>query len=845
MLSLTVKSLRANKARFFLTSVAVILGVAFMAGTLVLTDTIKQSYDNITNTVYAHTDAVVRSNRHVKLEQGQEQRGTVDASILSAVQNASGVKIAEPQQVGIAVVVGHDGKLLDATRNRAAPIALGWQNAPELNPMTIVTGHAPRAPDDVVIDRAAFEKGAYRLGESVRVVSPAGSEQYRLVGVVKYGGASAAAGGAQVVAFTPSTATRVLGQAGRDTAIEVVAQPGVSQAQLVSSIRSVLHDPSLEVITGKAIAAETRDATGNTLQFVDMFLLTFAIVALVVGSFVIYNTFSITVAQRTKDTAMLRAIGANRRQVRRSVAIEALFIGVFASAIGVAAGIGIAQALRYVLAAFGLELPTAATVVAPRTLVVSMVTGVVVTMLGAYLPARRAAKVAPIEAMRETSVDRTGSSKRRTVFGILLTAAGAHLMTQGLSGAGAGPVGMGAFAVFIGVAMLGPVIARPFTRIVGAPLPKLRGMAGTLARENASRNPRRTSATASALMIGVGLVVLITVFASSAKASLSSNMDKAMKSGWIVESQFGMGGLSPAVEHRVDALPETGAVTALRFGRPIVDGAPVDVIAFDPARAQETIDFRVKEGKIANLGRNEVAVQSKEATTRHLHVGSTVDMFFPETGEQHMRVAAVYGTTEPLRAYAMSIATFDANVSQHVDDVILVSNAPGASTHDVRHAIEGALKDYPTATLLTKHEFNRSMANQIDQLLNLIYVLLAMALVIALFGIANTLALSIFERRHEIGVLRAVGMARRQVRAMVRWESVLVALLGTSLGTAIGLGFSWALVKASGSQGIRQLTIPGIELVAIVVFAAAAAVVAAALPARRAARLDVLDAINH
>jgi putative ABC transport system permease protein len=498
MFKLTIKSIRANPARFLLTSVAVVLGVAFMAGTLVLTDTIKKSYDDISTNVYKSTDAVVRSAQHVEgANGGIAQRGTVAASVLASVRKAPGVKAAEAQQMGVAVVVAHNGTLLDANPNRSVPIAAGWQQTPALNPMEVVSGRGPRAPNEVVIDRMSFDKGHYVVGERVHVVSQIGSTEFRLVGVVTYGGANSGPGGAQVVAFAPETAARVLGTPGHYTAIQVVAQPGVSQTQLVSNIRGALHDPKTDVITGAAATAETKKATGASLQFINIFLLTFALVALVVGSFVIYNTFSITVAQRTKETALLRALGAKRRQVMRSVRLEALFVGVFASAIGVVAGIGTAQGLRWVLKAFSLELPAASTVVRPSTIVISMITGITVTLSAAYFPARKAAKVAPIEALRDVAVDNSASSQRRVLLGSVVGVIGALLIAQGLSGAGAGPVGLGALAVFVGVAMLGPVIARRFTRVIGSPLPRVRGMAGTLARENAIRNPRRTSATAS------------------------------------------------------------------------------------------------------------------------------------------------------------------------------------------------------------------------------------------------------------------------------------------------------------------------------------------------------------
>lgn len=844
MLSLTLKSILANKARFLLTGFAVMLGVAFMSGTFVLTDTIKQSYDNITANVYKDTDAVVRSSQHAKDSQGNQQRGTISASTLATVRAIKGVQAAEPQQIGVAVVVAHNGTLLNANRTRSIPIAFGWQNTPALNPMELVSGHAPRGPDEIVIDRSSYEKGGYKLGEMIKVVNPTGVQRYKLAGVATYGGADSAAG-SQVVAFTAETATKVLGVPGRYTAIQVVAAPGVSEKQLVASIEAALNDKNTEAITGADAALEAKEATGKSLQFVNIFLMTFALVALIVGSFVIYNTFSITVAQRTKETALLRAIGAKRRQVMRSIKLEAVFTGVFASAIGVVLGIATAQGLRSVLNAFGVELPSADAVIAPRTIVVSMLVGIVVTYVAAWLPARKASKVAPIEALRDNAHDTTASSKRRIVLGTVTLGLGGLFMLQGLSGAGVSSVGLGALGVFLGVSMLGPIVARTFARIVGWPLPKVRGMAGTLARENAMRNPRRTSATASALMIGVALVAFITVFAASAQASIETAIEKAMKSEWIVSTQYGMGGLSPEATKAVAALPETGATNAVRFFDPEVGGKAKTSSAVDPATIEESVKLDLQSGTFSKLGKHEVGVHVDEAKAQNLKVGSTVSMFFPETGKQKLKVVAVYGTKEPFGAYTISMQAFEANVTTHVDNLVFVTTAGGFSQAQARTAIETALQDYPTAELMTEDEFKGSIAGQISQILNLVYVLLAMALVIALFGIANTLALSVYERTREFGLLRAVGMSRKQVRSTVRWESVLIALLGTTLGTAIGLGFSWAIVEAAADQGITQMTIPTGQLAVIVVFAAIAAVFAAALPARRAAKLDVLEAISE
>ena len=844
MFTLTLKSIRANPKRFLLTGVAVVLGVAFMAGTFVLTDTIERSYDDIAVDVYDGTDAVVRSARSTEASGpgGPTSRGTVDVATLDDVRAVTGVATAEPQVVGAAVVVGRDGELLDSNPNRAAPLAVAWQTSTALNPLELVAGGAPGA-DGVVLDRASAEAGDFGVGDAVTVLGPTGPRRLRVSGIATYGGADDAAG-AQVVAMAPATAAAVLGTGDRYAAIQVVAEPGTSEVDLQRRLTSALGQRDVEVLTAAEAADEAGDASG-AVPFVSVFLLVFALTALVVGAVVIYNTFSITVAQRTRETALLRAIGARRRQVLRAVRFEAFLTGVAASAVGVAAGVGMAKGLRLVLEAFGMDLPSGSTVVAPRSIVVSMVVGTVVTVVAAWVPARRAAKVAPIEALRESAVGGAATSGRRVVVGTLTIAGSALLLAQGLAGAGVGAVGLGAFGTFFGVALLGPVIAGRFAGIVGAPLPRLRGTAGALARQNAMRNPRRTAATASALMIGIGLVAFITVFAASAKASMATSVDTAMRSDFIVTTQFGMGGLSPDVARRIDELPETGAVTALRYFDTQVAGAAASASAVDPQRVEASVELDVREGRITDLGTTGVAVRREVAEERGLGVGDSVTLHFAETGEQRFAVVAVYGTKEPLGDYVVSHQTFDANMAVHVDNDIVVSSADGVADVDTRQAVDAVLADYPTAELMTEEEFTSSMAGAIDQILNLVYVLLAMALLIALFGIANTLALSVLERTREIGVLRAIGMSRSEVRSMVRWESVLIALLGTSLGTVIGLGFAWALATALEDEGFNTFAVPTGQLAAIVTLAASAAVVAAARPARQAANLDILAAVQH
>jgi putative ABC transport system permease protein len=843
MLRTTLRNLRARKLRLVTTSVAVMLGVAFMAGTLVLTDTIGRTFDSLFAEVNAGTDAYVRGETAFDSDVGA-QRARLDTSLVATIGAVDGVAVAEPDIEGYAQLVDEDGEPMGNPAMGAPTLGGSWHADDDLNPFDLVDGHAPTADDQVVIDKRSATLGHFAVGDPATVLTPTGTQAVEIGGIATFGGADSP-GGASYTAFTPSAAQTYLTEPGKVDAIKVVAADGVSDEQLVDRIAQVVPDGT-EVLTGAQITAEDQQSLRDDMGFVNVFLLTFAVVALLVGSFIIYNSFSILVAQRTREMALLRAIGARRRQVLGSVLVEAAAVGAIASAAGLVAGIGVAIALKGLLDAMGIDLPAASIVVTSRTVIVATVAGLGVSVASAYFPARKAAKVPPVAALRDVAVDRSGSSRRRVVAGTAVTAVGAAAMAAGLfGGAGVGPVALGALAVFVGVAVLGPVLARPLSRVLGAPLPRLKGVAGNLARENAMRNPKRTSATASALMIGVALVGFITIMASSAKASVEAGIDDSFHGDLVVESgAFDAGGFSPDLAAELDALPETGAVSGLRMTSAEIDGAGGFVYGAEPAALGQIADLDVDQGSLDDLGATEIAVSSDVAERKGWTVGQDVPVRFAETGLQQLRIAALYDETGLVGEYLVGMAAYEANVADQLDQKVLVTFADGIDGADARSAVTTVADAYPQAEVQDRAEYKAAKGSKIDSIVNLMYALLALAVVIALLGIANTLALSIFERSRELGLLRAVGMTRRQLRAAVRYEAVVIALLGTTLGLVIGVGFGWAVVRALDEQGLGTFTLPVPQLAAMVVVAALAGVAAAILPARRAARLDVLEAIT-
>jgi len=840
----TLKNLAAHKRRLFSTFFAVLLGVAFLAGTLTLTNTIGRTFDNLFADVNKGVDAWVRQESEISTGQFTT-RGRVDVELLGTVEDVDGVAAAEPQIQGYGQIVGADGEAIGDPGMGAPTFAGNWSEVAELNPYHLVDGRAPRTDNEVVIDRFASKEGKLHVGSKSTVITQGGPIPVTIVGIAKFGDADSTLG-ATFAGFTLEGAEKYVAEPGKVDAIAAVAEDGVSQEELRKRIQAALPD-GVEVITGAALTKENQDDVGSFLIFFTIFFGIFAGIAVVVAVFSIYNTFSIIVAQRTREMALLRAIGAGRGQVLGSVMIEAFIVGVLASALGFVAGFGVAGFLKVVLAAFGVDIPAGGLVVKPSTVVWSFVVGIGVTLVAAIIPARKASKVPPIAALRDVALERTKASVARIVIGAVLTVLGvASVLNAVLSKPdnGVAAAGIGALLTIIGTVVLGPAVARPVSRMLGAPLPRLRGITGSLARENASRNPRRTAGTASALMIGVAVVALFTVVAASIKASFAEALDRSFAGDLFVQSgSFGGGGFDPTMAARLNDLDEVAAASGVRFGAMKVNGEAKDVQIIDPVTFPEVFDADVKAGAFDDLGEHEVAVSKHTADQHGWRVGTALPVEFANGKKDQFTIAALYERRELLGDYALGLPAWEPNATDHFDAFVIVKLADGVTIEQGKRAVQTVSDDYATAKVQDRDEFAESQASQVNQILALVLVMLALAIVISLLGIANTLSLSIFERRRELGLLRAVGTQRRQVRSIVRWESVLVALFGSVGGLMIGVFFGWALVTAASEQGFTAFALPVGWVVGLLVAGAGAGVLAAIFPARRAARLDVLLAI--
>ena len=847
MLRITLKGVLAGKRRLFATALAVFLGVAFLSGTLTLSDTLRANFDELFADANAGTDVVVRNTTEIAVagDRGPDtrQRGLVDASLADRLRAVDGVAAAESSIEGYGQLLGADGEAVGG--NGPPRVAGTWIADPELNPYRLVEGRAPRAAGEVVVNRGAAEEGGLAVGDRTTVQTPE-PVPVTIVGIATFGAADGL-GRVTFTGFTAADAARhITKDPARVSAVLVRASPGVSQDELAQRVRAVLP-PGVEAITGAQLTEESTDEIGS--QFLNMlsaFLVTFAGVALLVAAFSIYNTFSILGAQRSGEVALLRAAGATRAQILASALGETAVVGVVASLSGLAGGVALAGLLKGLFDSFGFSLPAGGLVFSPSSVIVSVVVGVGTTLLAGAVPAVRASRVAPLAALREVAVDRSGASRARAAAGVVTTGAGAAAVLGSLAASGGGSMaaaGMGAVLTIVGVVVLGPVVARPAASVLGWPASRLGGVTGSLARQNAGRNPRRTAASATALLVGVGVVVLFTVFASSLKASIDRSVAESFGGDLVVAvPSFGGGGLAPELADSLGRLPEVARATGLGEGAVSVDGRPRRVTVADPAVLRDVLELDVVEGTLAGVGPSGLAVSDDAVADNGWQLGSPMTVAFANGASTRLSVAAVYRSGDVVGDYVLPRATWSPHAPQDADSRVLVLLSHGVALEDGRAAVEKAVEPYGRPSVQDRDQYAASAAQGVDMLLGIVYALLGLAGVIALMGIANTLALSVHERTRELGLLRAVGQTRRQTRAMVLGESVVVAVFGTLGGTALGLFLGWALAEAAGAETAR-FTLPAGRLVAMVAAGAAAGVLAGIRPARRAARLDVLRAI--
>jgi putative ABC transport system permease protein len=843
MFNLTRKGLWAHKVRFLLTGLAVVLGVAFMAGTMILTDTMGQTFDGLFATSNKGIDVVVQRTTDIDSDVADVHE-RVDATTLEQIRKIDGVDAAAGSIEGVAQIVGSDGKVM-ANDGLSGTAGVAWIADERLNPFSLRSGHAPHGPSEMVIDQASLEHQGWKLGDTVGVLAKSSTTQMTIVGTAGFGDADGIPG-YTVVAADAATAQAMFAQPGAYDSIVVAAADGTSPGALSKRVEAAVGSSQLEVLTGKADTADKQADFKKSMSFFNTFLMAFAYISLFVGMFIIYNTFSIIIAQRMREMALLRAIGASRRQVLRSVLLESALVGAISSAAGLGAGVLMSYGLRALLAGVGLDLPSGSVVISSGTVTTAFVVGITVTMLSSVGPALRASRIKPIAALRETAIESTSTSIKRTVLGLAVLGAGITAFAAGIAGDGSGAMkvlGLGVLGVIFGVFVLGPVIARPAMHLLGFPT-KLSGTTGRLARENAKRNPRRSAATASALMIGVALVAFITILASTTKASTEHAVDTSLRADYVVDSgQWGSGGFGPSIEQQLADLPQVDLVSPLRTVPVQIDGGTTEISAFDTSVIEELVDFGVTAGSVKDIRGNAIGLSADRAKVLGVGVGDTVTAHFSATGDVALTVKAIFDG-DLLAAGDMSNVidthTFEANVTDVFDQQVYVTTNGDAAASRV--AIDKVLEQWPNATLEDQAAFKQSITKEIGTMLNLIYGLLALAIIIALIGIANTLALSVHERTRELGLLRAVGMTRRQLRTAIRWESVLISLLGTALGFFLGVGGAWGITKASDS-GITTFVVPGTQLAVIVGLAIFAGVLAALGPARRAAKLNVLDAI--
>ncbi len=850
MTRLALRSLLSRRLRTALTIIAILLGVAMISGTYVLTDQIHNAFNDIFKTAYQKTSVAITPK--VPFGRASDASGaqtTMPAAILTRVRQVPGVQLADGSaQAFTAVFIG--GKLI---KSNGAPTFIQSNDNPRFETGSWIAGGVPTKTGDVAVTSGFAGKHHLALGDTLGVVTHSGLKTLRIAGIYRWP-AEASLGGTIMVDAPLADVQRWFGLDGRLSSISVAAAPGVSATELRDRIRALLP-ATVDVKTGaEAAASESSDASTSINSFLQPALLAFGGVAVFVGAFIIFNAFSITVAQRRREFAMLRALGATRRQVLAAVTGEALAMGITASLLGLVAGLGVAKAVNALFKAIGADLPTGGLTLTPRTIIVALIVGVGVTLASALLPALRATRVPPVAALYEGAqlpASRHGRLSTPVAIGFALLGAG--VLAAGMVSSAATTTRLlemagGAVLLFVALAMLAKFVVRPLAAVIGRPLQALAPTSGRLARENAARNPQRTAATAAALMIGLALVVFVAVFAQGMKTSFVDALANSNRADVVVTDDTGMMALPAGGVAAVRALPDVRTATGIASATLKVNGVVTDVAAVEPDRFATVWHFAWLNGGsnalLTRLSANQAIVEEQYAKGHGLKVGSPLTVVARSGKTARMTVVGEHRDPMTMNGIVVSDAAFQ-RLGAPVDPIVFLATArPGVSATTLKADVSRALRAYPTQTVRTEVDYDNYLKKQINQILIMLYALLAMSVTISVFGIVNTLVLSVYERTREIGMLRAIGTSRRQMRRIVRYESVITSVIGGVLGTAVGVLFGYVITNRFGDQGF-VFSVPYAQLVLFLVAATTVGVIAAVLPARRAANLNVLDAVHY
>ena len=850
MIRVALRGLLGRKLRATLTAIAIVLGVAMVSGTYVLTDSIDRAFDNIFTDSRQGSNAVISGKSAFDLSEGSGATApSFDQSLLQTVRELPDVAAAEGSVDGEAQIIGDDGKAIvfGGAPNLGFSIADGESR---FNPLQLVEGSWP-GNGDVVIDASTADKESIQVGDTVGIQGEGPVQNHRVTGIVKFGSVSPL-GGATLAGFDLPTAQRIFDEPGKLDEIAVAAAPGVSDQQLVGQIQEVLP-ANTEVKTSSEQARSDAEDTDEFISFLQTFLLVFGGIALFVGSFVIANSLSITIAQRTREFATLRTLGGSRRQVLTSIIIESLVVGVIASVIGLFLGLGLAKVLFWLFDAVGFTLPNTGLLFETRTIVVALLVGILVTLAASLRPAIRATRVPPIAAVREgATLPESRFARFRALGAIVVTALGFAALLFGLFGSGLDTtqillfMGLGALLIFFGVALFASKLVPALATALGWPAAKLGGAAGQLARGNAKRNPQRTASTAAALMIGLALVTLVALLGQGIRSTFTDAVDRIFVADYAITAQNNFSPIPIEAAEAAASAPGVEDVASVRTGEALVYGEPSFVTAVTPNSAG-AINLEWKDGSqavLSELGANGAFVDDGFAEDHDLTVGSPLTITTPAGKKLELTVKGIFDPPaggSPFGNVTFSSETFDANYDQPQNLYSFVE-AKGGVTDANTASLDSALADFPNAKAQTRDEFKDNQVSFLNNILNILYVLLALSVVVSLFGIVNTLVLTVFERTRELGMLRAIGMTRRQVRRMIRYESVITALIGAVLGIALGIVLAGLLVWR---VDFIDFSVPVGQLVVFAIAAIIVGIIAAIFPARRAARLNPLQALQY